>query len=695
MREKSGAYRGFLQPFFLGAAAIVIQLVFFRECFFLFSANELIYAVFLTFWLIFTGAGARLANVRGRTETSNHTYSSLFVILTVAMWILLPFIRSWLIAEGEAASPAQVTMAAFIIFAPVCVLSGYLFVAFASRSEACAYVGMTYLADVAGAVFGSLVFFIAVPRITPLHVMLAFLFLFILSQLWFSKRNILLYIVVLWLTGAWPLAEIFQQKGLLRGQHIAEVCEGSDGKYLITRNGEQTNLYSGSEFIYSSDYNLHNEEMVHVAMLQHGNPKHVLVVNAYSPGVTEEMKKYKEVQVTYIENDYRKTELMNRYFGGEVQDGRIIRHTDVITFSGISEAKYDVVIVQAGGTASLHDNRHFTRYFFRNMSRLLNDDGYLLMNWNGASEYFGGGFGDILSVIRNNAASEFSAVRMIPLSTVYLLASRKGQIEPRIGTLSEARGLESDFINPFFIDDNLLETRVAGLEKKLGPVNISEAGNQPQVFITGLKQWLQQYRPLYFFIPLFLLLLFVLISAFRNIPVGLVMHGAGFITASLTSLLLLIFVYVSGTMQTGMAVFFCSAMAGTGAGTLLNMRIRRGNKNIVFPLFIMIVILLFIIFSHDLIFSVSVMTAKWAVLLLVFLAGGCSGFIFFALSLQAVGNSSKKAALLFSEDVWGGFSGGLLSSLVLIPYLGFAGTAMVVLLISLAVTGLSLRYKYF
>ena len=510
----------------------------------------------------------------------------------------------------------------------------------------------------------------------------------------FSKRNILLYIVTVFLAMAWPYAEIIQQKGLLPGQQVVEVCEGADGNYLITRNGEQTNLYSGSAFIYSSDNNLHSEEMVHVAMLQHRNPQQVLVVNAYAPAVSEELRKYQGVRVTYIENDRRKTEVMNRYFDGEVQDERIL-FTDVISFAGVSETKYDVVIVQAGGTASLHDNRYFTRFFFRNISRLLNDEGYLLMNWNGASEYFGGSFGDILSTIRNNAASEFDSVRMIPLSTVYLLASHKGQIETRIGGLSEAKGLESDYINPYFIDDNLLETRVAGLEKKLGPVNISEAGNQPQVFMSGLKQWLQQYRPLYFFIPLFLLLLFVLISAFRNILVGMIMHGTGFITASLTSLLLLIFVYVSGTQQSGMALYFCFAMAGIGAGTLLNMRIGRGNKNILLPQFFMILILLCIMFFNNQILSISVMSARWVVLLLVFLAGGCSGFIFFALSLLATGKSSKKAALLFSEDVWGGFSGGLLSSLVLIPYLGFAGTAMALLLISVAVTGLSLRYRYY
>lgn len=693
MAGRKEAYSLLFQPFFLGAAAIVVQLVFFRECFFLFSSNELIYAVFLSFWLIFTGAGAWLASVSSGVRKRGGLFSSLFVCLSVVLWILLPYLRLWLTGEGETASPAVIMTAALIIFAPLCVCSGALFVVFASRSEKTDHVRTVYLADVAGAFSGSLVFFIAIPVFSPFYLMLVFLMLFLVVQWRWPLHNVFLYVSMIVLIAAWFFAEPLQQKGLLPGQDIAGVYEGASGKYLVTRNSEQTNLYSGSSFLYSSDYTAPSEELVHTAMLQHPDPHRVLIVNAFTPKVAEEMAKYRDADVLYLENDRVKTELMRSCLGGTDSGEPRVLYNDVMSYADTTVTRYDVIMVQAAGATSLHDSRYFTRHFFGKMKAILNDNGILLLNWNGGSEYFGGYFSEIISLIRNNAAAEFPEICAIPLSRVYLVVSRKGIVSHRIGELAAERGVESDFVNPFVIDGNLLEGKIKQLSKQLLAPDPMRSGNEPAVFIAGLRQWLDQFRPAYFFIPLIVLLILVMVIAVRNIPYGLMMYGTGFASAGITNLLLLLYVFVSGAVQTGLALFFCTGMAGIAMGSLLNAAIKRGNKMISPAMILLIAVSLSIIFFHDALFFLSAGAAGWMVLLLTFSGGAGTGYVFASLSLMVPTGSSKKAALLFSSDVWGGFTGGLLASLVFIPFLGFSGTAMVIASVMLIVWGVSFYKK--
>lgn len=691
-----------LPAFVLGFVTMVTQMAVFREFALLFSSNELIYAVLLSFWLVFTGAGVWFAGIVFKNKKDvSFLLSALYSVLTLVLWTLIPRIRDLLVPEGEVASPSAITGASAMILLPLCFISGMLYVIYSSASDEKRNVSRVYSADVAGAIAGSLAYYFTLSFYIETHILLLSALIILpavslicsfLQRIWLSRKTLWLYIALLFVILAAPFIRRYHDSGILPRQMTIENRDGLNGKYIITKNNEQFNLYSSATFILCSDYKLPAEEFVHTAMLQNDDPRRVLVVNNYSPVVAEQIEKYNPSSVTFLETDPVKTELINKYFAADSKTVPQIVYADVRTFLDTAKPGFDVIMVHTDGITSLHDNRFFTQRFFGEIKRSLNPGGFLLMNWRSASDYYGGGFAEINGTIRNTALTVFGSVKMIPLSTVYLVASADAKINQRVGEAAVEKGIVCDYINPYYIDDNITEDRIKGLEKKLennGTINTEE---KPVLFLQDIRFWLSQYKPYYFFVPLLILLLIVLVAAIRNIPYGLTMYITGFTTSSFMTLLLLMFVCVSGSMLRDISLFFAVSMAGMALGSMTGglKYFHRKNKIVLLPLLIMVILPVVVMISQGQIYETSLAAGRMTVLLFLFFSSLCGGLVFAVLSERMPDSNRKNSSLLFSLDMWGSFAGGLLCSLVLIPFLNTTYTCL--LISGLALTAILINF---
>gem|GEM_PF-5405967 len=680
-----------LPAFMLGLTAVIAQLTLFREFALLFSTNEIIYAVLLSIWLLFTGLGSWVAGVKyDINKQKYHTILTLlFAVSVYTAWLTVPFFKNLVVPAGEVASPAEVMISASLILFPVCFFSGCVFVIYASSSRNLSHVSYVYRADTFGALAGSVLFYISVffgssPDSVIIYSLLSYLILVIIVQLIGKKLNMALLIpsivVIVLIALSSLLFYGWSIEKLLPGQKIIESTYGHEGRYIITENNGQHNLYSSASFVLSSDNILPSEEFVHVAMLQYNDPGKVLVVNNYSEFTEREMSKYINADVTYIEQDPVKVDLIQRTFGSAGKYNSTIVYSDLRTFIDTISGEFDLILIKAGGVTSVQDNRYFTERLLNRLKTALKTDGILQISWQSSSEYYGGGFADICEIIRSTAASVFRNVKLVPLSEVYLIARNKGDINLRVGEAAIEKNIICEYINPYFIDDNLTEDRAKSLEKKTAASGLKNTEEDPVLYINGMQYWLSQFRPYYFFIPLLVIIIGVIFIAFRSRPVGLNMFIAGFSVSGITTILLVVFAYLSGSMFRDLSLFYAVSMAGILAGTII-MKQRKRTEQIrlmVVPFSLLAVVTFMLSVSQTFIFNSNVITGKTIVLILVFIAGACSGNLFSVLTLKGKGENNTISSVLYSHDMWGSFAGGLFCSLVLIPYLSMIYTGFVI-----------------
>ena len=176
------------------------------------------------------------------------------------------------------------------------------------------------------------------------------------------------------------------------------------------------------------------------------------------------------------------------------------------------------------------------------------------------------------------------------------------------------------------------------------------------------------------------MILIVVIFAIKAYPNGLTMHITGFVTTALMTLLLLMFVYTSGSMLRNISIFFAVSMAGMAAGSIVTgvKRIKESKRVLFIPLIILVFIPLILVFFQTVVYEASMLQGKTFVLICLFVSGICGGMVYGLLSQKMTTGNKHISSLLYSNDMWGSFAGGLLCSLVLIPFMHIAGTALII-----------------
>ncbi len=73
------------------------------------------------------------------------------------------------------------------------------------------------------------------------------------------------------------------------------------GNLVVTRQAGQLNVYENNDLLFYTENTMVNEEAVHFAMIQHRNPKQVLLISGGIAGMIKEIQKYNVDKITYLE----------------------------------------------------------------------------------------------------------------------------------------------------------------------------------------------------------------------------------------------------------------------------------------------------------------------------------------------------------------------------------------------------------
>lgn len=408
--------------FCLGVFSLLAQVLFMREMLVVFRGNEMVIGVLLACWLIHIGLGAYGGKRALCVLRSPGAIRLLLATLLTATGGVFPFqvyairvVRSILdVGVGSYASLGNVFACSLAIFAPSCLVTGFVFPVVChlmtlGRSESCAgdvgAASRTYTLEALGSmVAGVALTYVLLPLLSPSRLVVLCMSVPMAGAACLAGkgtgRRVMVGVCVI-LGGAamvWPpslqrleraaVTARWEASGLLgtrRGAGHTRLVEWDDTVYqnlTLTESYGQYALYSNGQLLFVFPDPVETEHDVHFVMAQKPRARRVLVLGGNPAGGLRELLRYPLERLVYVELDPGIPRLVNRYTAGAVDRLRDDPRLELVTddaqrYLDACREEFDVILVNAPEPVTAAANRFYTVEFYRSARRVLAADGFL------------------------------------------------------------------------------------------------------------------------------------------------------------------------------------------------------------------------------------------------------------------------------------------------------------------------------
>ena len=584
----------------------------------------------------------------------------------------------------------------FLTIAPYCLLLGFVlpFSLFILRTDAPDYTAARiYITDNIGDISGGALFsFVLVFWVDPMTALfLAHLPLLVSIYMLFAppRRNTPAVL------SAVILVAVIQLGGIGVENLSLAPAEGSLVFYRETRFGriavhqdqEQYTLFEDGIPVFSSQNRSVAEETVHYPLSQLAGIHNVLLISAEG-GVMSELKKYPIQSIDYVELDPEVAAVQFRFNMIEKIRGLNVIHQDGRSYLSQTKKFYDAIIVNLPEPNTFQLNRFYTDGFFDIASRRLSQNGVLSFAMQGFDNFLAEPQRQKLSSLYNTAAVYFKNVLLLPGQKVFYLCSQ-GPLGTDIPAVLAQRKISTAYISGFYYG-NLSADRIERLNKLMDPLTPRNIDSSPYLMRLMFTQWFAKFEtsPIGFFLVITILSAIYLFRASRE---EFVLFSTGCMTMGSEVLVIFAFQIYFGYIYLQIGIIITVFLAGLLPGAWLGNRLRHRGKRILLMTDMLLVAALVLFISVVTIFMDRLPGVCY--LVFGFIVSLVCGFQF-PVAQQLRGGDSTAVTRSFSADLIGAAGGTLLTSVVLIPYVGLMGAAgglICLKLISLALIGTHTR----
>lgn len=717
----------------LGFAGIIAQTALLRELLIQFSGNEFSVGIIIGNWVAAEAFGAFVA---GRYLKQRQMDAGFFILLTLLFSTLFP-LMIMLVRAGKllAGIPTDIGMtlvqtflAALFLLFPAAALHGFQFVAATSlharlsgdeNSSSGRVYALESLGTMAGGLLASLALvpFLSSMQIAALNLVLSGAVSIILFG--FGRRLHVFAGTAILLVAApfiFSLSTPLEKLSLSWEWHGKELLTSSNSPYqniAVIRNGDQITLYTDglpAATLPHPDIAL-VEELAHIPMLAHPSPQRVLLIGGGAAGLLAELLKYRAlVSVDYVEQDPGVLAAVAAFapesFTRLLKDPRVrLHYSDARELVRSSGKKYDLVLLGASLPQNLQGNRFFTLEFFRMIRERLAPGGIVSFAVPGSTAYYGAELQEINRTLISTARAAFPYLLVMPGDTNLFLASssRVDLLEP--GTMTSRlleRSPGASLITPehlsWRMDPGQRDWFARNSGEGSGEINRDFAprllsGNLAYatiLFNPWLKSFLGEMRSAgAISTAAFMVLVlagFALIGLVKPAlaPVC-VIAATGFAGMLLEMMLIFSFQLYTGVMFQSIAMLMALFMGGLCAGSLLAARSAIGDMRLLAAgeagLLLLAATACLFFCGAGQIPALSPVQAYAAILPLLFAVGLFAGLQYPAAVRMVAGAGPVVCGvgLVYSVDLIGGWFGGVVGGALLLPFLGFSRTALILL----------------
>jgi spermidine synthase len=469
------------------------------------------------------------------------------------------------------------------------------------------------------------------------------------------------------------------------------------------------------------------EEFVHLPLLAHPEPAKLLILSGGAGGTIKEAFKHPSIEtIEYAELDPLLLDLLRKFptplTESELNDSRVkITRVDGLLFLKTTQNKYDLIFVGIMEPSNLQANRFFTKEFFALVKKRLNKGGILVLGLPGSLMYVNDELKNLNSCIFHTLRRVFPYIRVIPGDGKNLFLSSDSQNISRIDRKQiierlYQRNIRANVIVPWHLEKKLHHGWQDWFSRFLeGSSQKINSDFKPIGLFYSISHWNALYAPslsglfsqferinvrIIVLLFIFFLLLYVVFrlkhrrSSQVGIPLSIITTGF----AGMTFSLMIIFTFQSmyGYVFSWIGLLVSFFMAGAACGAMLATKVLTQIKNC-FRLFIKIDLTI-ICFSFGWPFIFLAVRAyldspdvfvffKMLFLIIACICGLLIGSQFplaNRIYLRSSTSLSETAGLLYASDLLGGWLGGIVGAVVLLPVLGLTGTCITVGLLKLA-----------
>jgi spermidine synthase len=501
-----------------------------------------------------------------------------------------------------------------------------------------------------------------------------------------------------------------------RGLEVLRYENSIYGNITVTRRADQFTFFTdGVPSVTTPVPDIASiEDIVHFSMLLHENAETVLVISGGAGGMIAEILKHPVRRVDYVELDPLLLKMIERYSTpltrSELSDERVrIHYTDGRFYVKRTRDRYDIVFIGLPAPQELQTNRFFSREFFASTKEKVNRDGIIVLTLPGSLTYINPELRDLNGCVLDTLKSVYRHVRIIPGDVNLYFASDSAQLarttsDEMIERLEERKIATGQFSGAYIeyrLDERRLDWFARSMERK--GIHINSDYHPLGVFF-NLTYWNALYSP--YLVRTFksiervnlnlvlisiavLTLLAALVTAKRPealthaIPFAVFTSGFGGMILDLA--VIFTFQALYGYLYHQIGLLVTTFMAGVAlSGYAVTRSLDRIEKDAVLFLtteicFICFAVLLpfvFLIPARHL-EKQAVDAALYAIFLTMsFLSGVLIGMEFplaTKIHLRAVSGGKdigRTAGSLYGADLLGGYFGGLIGGVLLLPVLG-------------------------
>ena len=690
---------------------MVAQVVILRELVAALYGVELLYVLALGSWLVGTAAGAAAAR---RAPATAGTGMAGCVVLALLIPAEVAVIRVAGPAAGTVTGaylpfPAQVAWVAALTMPPAGIC-GLLFPVLAGLAAATGLtVGRSYAIESAGAAaagagvtlamgLGASTFQVALaaPAVAAVSATLA-------ASRWPRRTRAVLACGAVLACAALAARSHAWDLALLRRMYPALV-DAADTPYArvaISRRDDQVAVFENGALAFDTE-GTSAEAFADLAAVQHPQPRRALVIGGGGEGVPDALGRHGIPQIHNLEIDERAYHLLRRHTaaaGGRPPSagGVSVLFREPRHYLD-SAGPYDLILVAAGEPASGASSRFYTREFFAQCARGLTPGGVIAIRLAAAENVWPRPLARRTASIAAALRGEFGYLELVAGATLYLFASdRPLSADPGLlaGRLV-GRNVRPRLITPAFLQYLYTNDRREEVERLLATTAVDGPNRDaaPVCYQYAAMTWLSKFYPglaasggharlqaWQMWGAIVVLAAGVMTWARRrhNRRVGLCLIFVGFVGMVLETVLLLRYQIMNGVVYQQVGWLLTCFMAGMTAGAYAAggpdgagkpRRLLRGRPAI--PLAALGISLI----SFAAIAWLPAAAGLTGTSVLLAAAGASVGGAFAVAASLWQGHARGAAAALYAADVAGGAAGAVAATLILVPGVGFDGSAL-------------------
>lgn len=736
----------------VGFTSMASQIVLMRELLSVFYGNEMTIGLALFAWLLWVGCGSWLAGKIPAQTTKKEAV--LFFVLQTTYAFLLPavfiFIRAipavFKLMPGQIFAPSVILSLSIISLSLVCILTGFLFILACRlfvfcQNEKKLTIGTAYLLEAAGAGLGGLaVSFFLFKEFFPLQIILFLSCLNLISALAVSlkyktfktAREKIPVLIIFFIFAVVffiflfkiPLLRDYSLNLRWHNQNLIYSTDTIYSNIAITAYDKERTFYINGLLSFSTQDKAAAENTVHFPMLQHPEPKRILVIGG-GAGVLNEIIKYNVKQVDYVELDPKIIELMLKFTPlreiitraqGKI---KLISNIDARLFVRRTRKNYDVVIFNLPQPHTTQLNRFYTLEFFKEIRCKLAYNGIFSFSLAGNPDYISEEQKNLYLCLSETLKDVFEETAITPGSNNYFLASKKKNAlvlkwEELISRLKE-RKIETLYFREYYLFSELSDERINTFlnSMKDGQKILLNTDFRPRAyyydiilyssfFKNKLTLFLKEIKKINILFLLLSACLLIIFLAFvrktekRNFGILTCITTTGFSEILFQIVILFAFQTIYGYVYYKLSVIFAFFMIGLVAGAYLVTRLikKGGSSQLLFiktqiyvclyPLLLPLIFSCFKNNQNQLAFFIG---SNIVFPSLPFIAGFMGGFQFplaVELYLKEKTGFTRAVSITYGLDLFGASLAAALTAVVFIPILGLWGTCLLAGLLNTA-----------